>query len=152
MANPGAESAASADEDDPEVDRGAIIRPGEAYEIPPGHDGWVVGDVPWESVEFTSAHEFAKSSGDLGERDGDADRDSFRQIESRAFSTVHVNDLLVPSGGAQLTFQSLLEGLGVRVRFRQDNNVVFDKGKKPVNVSLLLPVFKVTQEYNGWDP
>lgn len=44
------------------------IGPGEAYEIPPGHDGWVVGEVPWESVEFTSAHEFAKPSEDLGER------------------------------------------------------------------------------------
>jgi class 3 adenylate cyclase len=45
-----------------------IIGAGEAYEIPPGHDGWVVGDVPWESVEFTSAHEFAKSTDELGER------------------------------------------------------------------------------------
>jgi class 3 adenylate cyclase len=45
-----------------------IINPGEAYEIPAGHDAWVVGDVPWESVEFTSAHEFAKSSEELGER------------------------------------------------------------------------------------
>ena len=33
-----------------------VIRPGDAYEIPPGHDAWVVGDEPWDSVEFTSAH------------------------------------------------------------------------------------------------
>jgi hypothetical protein len=51
----------------------------------------------------------------------------------------------------QLAFQGLLERLGVRVGFRQDSNVVFDEWKKPVNVSLLLPVFKVTQENNGWD-
>ena len=44
------------------------IGPGDAYEIPPGHDGWVVGDQPWESVEFTSAHEYARSPEDLGER------------------------------------------------------------------------------------
>jgi class 3 adenylate cyclase len=44
------------------------IGPGDAYEIPPGHDGWVVGDVPWESVEFTSGHTFARSPEDLGER------------------------------------------------------------------------------------
>lgn len=44
------------------------IGPGEAYEIPPGHDGWVVGEEPWESVEFTSGHEFGRSQEDLGER------------------------------------------------------------------------------------
>ena len=30
----------------------------DAYEIPPGHDAWVVGDVPWDTVEFTSARSF----------------------------------------------------------------------------------------------
>jgi len=44
------------------------IGPGEAYEIPAGHVGWVEGDVPWESVEFTSGHAFAKSPDELGER------------------------------------------------------------------------------------
>ena len=32
-----------------------VIGAGNAYEIPPGHDAWVVGDEPWESVEFASA-------------------------------------------------------------------------------------------------
>jgi len=52
------------------MDDGTImsIGPGEAYEIPPGHDGWVEGDVPWESVEFTSGHAFARSSEELGEQ------------------------------------------------------------------------------------
>jgi class 3 adenylate cyclase len=44
------------------------IEPGDAYEIPPGHLAWVVGDVPFEAVEFTSGHTFAKSPEDLGER------------------------------------------------------------------------------------
>jgi class 3 adenylate cyclase len=44
------------------------IGPGDAYEIPPGHDGWVVGDEPWDSVEFTSGHTFARSPEELGER------------------------------------------------------------------------------------
>jgi class 3 adenylate cyclase len=44
------------------------IGPGDAYEIPPGHVAWVEGDVPWESVEFTSGHAFAKSPDALGER------------------------------------------------------------------------------------
>lgn len=44
------------------------IGPGDAYEIPPGHDGWVVGDEPWDSVEFTSGHTFGRSQEALGER------------------------------------------------------------------------------------
>jgi hypothetical protein len=30
----------------------AEIGPGEAYDIQPGHDGWVVGDEPVTSLEF----------------------------------------------------------------------------------------------------
>jgi class 3 adenylate cyclase len=45
-----------------------VIGPNEAYEIPPGHDAWVVGDEPWDSVEFTSAHAFGLSPEDTGER------------------------------------------------------------------------------------
>jgi len=45
-----------------------VIGPDDAYEIPPGHDAWVVGDVPYDSVEFTSAHEFGLSPEELGER------------------------------------------------------------------------------------
>jgi len=44
------------------------IGPGDAYEIPAGHVGWVASDVPWESVEFTSGHAFAKTPDALGER------------------------------------------------------------------------------------
>lgn len=44
-----------------------VIGPGEAYEIPPGHVAWVDGDIPWESVEFTSGHSYGKSPEDLGE-------------------------------------------------------------------------------------
>jgi class 3 adenylate cyclase len=41
---------------------------GEAFEIPPGHDAWVIGDVAWDSVEFTSARTFAESPEDSGQR------------------------------------------------------------------------------------
>jgi class 3 adenylate cyclase len=44
------------------------IGPDDAYEIPPGHDAWVVGEVPWDSVEFTSAHSYGLSPHELGER------------------------------------------------------------------------------------
>jgi class 3 adenylate cyclase len=45
-----------------------VIGPGEAYEIPPGHDAWVTGNTPWESVEFASAHAFGLSPEERGER------------------------------------------------------------------------------------
>ena len=44
------------------------IGPGDAYEIPSGHSTYVAGEVPFESVEFTSGHTYAKSPEDLGER------------------------------------------------------------------------------------
>src|SRR5207344_1916581 len=31
---------------------------GDAYEIPSGHDAWVVGDQPWDTVEFAGARSF----------------------------------------------------------------------------------------------
>lgn len=45
-----------------------VIGAGDAYEIPPGHDAWVPGDEPWDSVEFSSAHAFGLSPDELGER------------------------------------------------------------------------------------
>ncbi|MEO6350547.1 MAG: adenylate/guanylate cyclase domain-containing protein [Candidatus Limnocylindrales bacterium] len=37
------------------------INGGEVFEIPPGHDAWVVGDEPFVSVDFESMRGFAKS-------------------------------------------------------------------------------------------
>jgi class 3 adenylate cyclase len=51
-------------DDGTEVD----IHPNDAYEIPPGHDAWVVGDEPWDSVEFTSGRAYAAPADELGER------------------------------------------------------------------------------------
>ena len=34
------------------------ILPESIYEIPPGHDAWVVGDEPWITLEWTSARTF----------------------------------------------------------------------------------------------
>jgi class 3 adenylate cyclase len=45
-----------------------VIQAGEAYEIPPGHDAWVVGDEAWCAVEFASAHTYGVPPADLGER------------------------------------------------------------------------------------
>lgn len=45
-----------------------VIHAGDAYEIPPGHDAWVLGDEPWVSVEFASSATFGVSPDELGER------------------------------------------------------------------------------------
>jgi class 3 adenylate cyclase len=29
------------------------IRPGDVFELPPGHDAWVVGDEPWVSIDWS---------------------------------------------------------------------------------------------------
>jgi len=34
---------------------GLVIQGGSAYEIPPGHDAWVVGDEPFVTIEWTSS-------------------------------------------------------------------------------------------------
>ncbi|MBA2263450.1 MAG: hypothetical protein H0W10_02175 [Chloroflexi bacterium] len=36
------------------------IGPGEVFEIPPGHDAWVVGDVPWVSVDFEAMRSYGR--------------------------------------------------------------------------------------------
>src|SRR5206468_6630845 len=51
-------------EDGSEMD----IQGGDVYEIPPGHDGWVVGDVPWEAVEFASARVYGATDDETGVR------------------------------------------------------------------------------------
>ncbi len=37
---------------------------GDAYEIPPGHDAWVVGDRAWEAIECGSIRAFGVAPGD----------------------------------------------------------------------------------------
>jgi hypothetical protein len=36
------------------------VGPGTAYIIPPGHDGWVVGNEPFVGLEFQSAETYAR--------------------------------------------------------------------------------------------
>jgi class 3 adenylate cyclase len=44
------------------------IPPESIYEIPPGHDAWVVGDEPWVTVEWTSARIVGVAPDGPGER------------------------------------------------------------------------------------
>ena len=45
-----------------EMNDGASIdlRGGDAYEVPPGHDAWVIGDEPWVSVDYAGRRLFAR--------------------------------------------------------------------------------------------
>ena len=44
------------------------ILPDSIYEIPSGHDAWVVGDEPWVTLEWTSARAFGVPAAGPGER------------------------------------------------------------------------------------
>jgi len=37
------------------------VRPGEVFDIPPGHDGWVIGDEPWETYDFAGMRAFGRT-------------------------------------------------------------------------------------------
>jgi class 3 adenylate cyclase len=41
---------------------------GDAFEIPPGHDAWVIGDEPWVSVDWAGRRLFAKSPNEISDR------------------------------------------------------------------------------------
>jgi class 3 adenylate cyclase len=36
------------------------VGPGDVFEFPPGHDAWVIGDVPWVSVDFEAIRTYAR--------------------------------------------------------------------------------------------
>jgi class 3 adenylate cyclase len=44
------------------------IAPGDVFEIPPGHDAWVVGDEPWVSVDFEAMRSYGKQQDARDER------------------------------------------------------------------------------------
>jgi class 3 adenylate cyclase len=44
------------------------IGPGDVFEIPPGHDAWVVGDEPWISVDFEAMRTYGKARDARDER------------------------------------------------------------------------------------
>jgi class 3 adenylate cyclase/quercetin dioxygenase-like cupin family protein len=53
-----------------EMNDGAAIDlvPGDVFEVPPGHDAWVIGDEPWISIDFAGRRLFAKSPAEMSER------------------------------------------------------------------------------------
>lgn len=53
-----------------ELNDGAAIEltAGDVFEVPPGHEAWVVGDEPWVSIDFAGRRLFAKSPAEVSER------------------------------------------------------------------------------------
>ena len=37
-----------------------VMRPGDFFHVPPGHDSWVVGDEPYVSVHIMGSEDYAK--------------------------------------------------------------------------------------------
>ena len=48
--------------------RTADIGPNEAFEIPPSHLAWVVGDEPWVAIDFRGARSYARPVSAIGDR------------------------------------------------------------------------------------
>ena len=40
-----------------------VIEAGQFYEVPPGHDSWVVGDEPWITIDWQPSTAFARTEG-----------------------------------------------------------------------------------------
>jgi class 3 adenylate cyclase len=45
-----------------------VVGPSQFYEIPPGHDSWVIGDEPWVTVTWQPSTAFARSEGGAFDR------------------------------------------------------------------------------------
>jgi hypothetical protein len=41
---------------------------GDAFEVPPGHDAWVIGDEPHVSIDWAGRRLFAKSPHEISDR------------------------------------------------------------------------------------
>jgi class 3 adenylate cyclase len=44
------------------------LGPGDVFEIPPGHDAWVLGDEPWVSIDWEAMRSFARGAEERRER------------------------------------------------------------------------------------
>jgi class 3 adenylate cyclase len=44
------------------------LGPEEAFDVPPGHDAWVVGDEPWVGIQFEGTRTLGRDRADVGRR------------------------------------------------------------------------------------
>jgi hypothetical protein len=113
---------------------------GDAYEIPPGHDAWVVGDVAWETVEFASARSFGVGP----------DPDDERILATILFSDIVASTATLGRVG-DTTWQRLLLDHNERIRSELDRHrgrevvttgdgflVVFDGPARAVKCASLM--------------
>lgn len=117
-----------------------VIRAGEAYEIPPGHDAWVVGDEAWCSLEFASAQNFGVPPKNIGER---------------VLATILFSDIVDSTATAQRlgdhAWAKLLQEHNLRIRRAIDRHrgreidsagdgflAVFDGAARAVNAAALM--------------
>jgi class 3 adenylate cyclase len=93
-----------------ETDDGArrLAGPGDVFDVPPGHNAWVVGDEPAVSIEFAGVRGFGKPAA-LGER-----------VVATLLVTDIVNSTAVAARLGDATWKELLGRHGDRVRLELD--------------------------------
>ena len=117
-----------------------IIGPNEAYEIPPGHDAWVIGDEAWTSIEYASAHAYGLSPEALGER----------VLATMLFSDIVGSTALIQRIGDH-AWENILREHNVRIRAAIDRHrgreidtagdgflALFDGAAKAVHAAALM--------------
>ncbi len=83
--------------------------PNQAFEIPSGHDAWVVGDDPWVTLDFAGMRSFARAAAGSGER-----------ILTTLLMTDIVDSTLTAERIGDASWRDLLARHNERVRFELD--------------------------------
>ena len=83
--------------------------PNQAFEIPSGHDAWVVGDEPWITLDFAGMRSFARAVAVSGER-----------ILATLLMTDIVDSTVTAERIGDASWRDLLASHNERVRFELD--------------------------------
>lgn len=83
--------------------------PNQAFEIPSGHDAWVVGDEPWVTLDFAGMRSFARAVAVSGER-----------ILATLLMTDIVDSTVTAERIGDASWRDLLASHNERVRFELD--------------------------------
>ena len=85
-----------------------VIGPGEVFDIPPGHDGWVVGDQPFIAYDVAGVRSFART-----------DESSQRVLGAVLFTDIVDSTALAESAGAT-RWRELVGQHNERIQFELD--------------------------------
>lgn len=91
------------------------VEAGEVYHIPPGHDGWVLGDEPFEVIEWMGSRRWLTTLGDLA---------------GRVLSTLVFTDIVDSTGTAQRMGDSAWRELLGVYEARVQDTLVFYRGRE----------------------